>query len=751
MANTKLKFDWRLLFLLPLPLLWAFLGYHGELRFLDDLLLDYRFRFRGELTAPVPVVYVDIDSESISQLGNFPWPRSYFAMVSRALTEAGKAKAVGIDIVFSESGRSPAHDLVRWKEANTEFQRYLHQNPPVVVAASYASAEFRDPLDNKLKHRELPLIRDGLADLSKVEEPEVPEVLTGRGILWRPPRVGLIDTLDGATRWVPLYVPTAVKRYNHLSLELALLYWGVAADKVTIADDTVLIPGADGKLLGRIPLTDHQFVEVNWFSPWISDKNPRIGFSTALAYAIDLKKDDEKARVAATEFFQQFEGAIVLVGPVDPLLQDTAVTPYDDVPVPKVGVHGNLLKTIVTGQYLHRIPPWALYVVTLALTIMVTALAVISGARGIGLKLTALALVIGYAVAAFYLFKVGNIVLPMAAPLGAATTTAFVGVVWQLVLEERQKGRIKGMFSAYLAPTVVNSLIDSGKEPELGGHEEVITAYFSDIQSFSTFSEKMSPARLVELMNEYLTACTDIVQEEGGTLDKYIGDAVVAIYGAPLVLPDHAYRACLASIRVQQKIAELREKWKSEGEKWPPVVHQLRARLGLNTGPAIIGNMGSRTRFSYTMMGDNVNLAARMESGAKLLGVYTMVTDSTRADCEKHGGDRIAFRYLDKIVVKGRSLPVGVHEIVGLRAELSAGALECISLHGQATERYLAQDWDGAIALFQRSAQLEPNQPNKAHAIETNPSLIMLDRCHYMKEHPPGPHWTGVFVMKEKG
>jgi adenylate cyclase len=201
---------------------------------------------------------------------------------------------------------------------------------------------------------------------------------------------------------------------------------------------------------------------------------------------------------------------------------------------------------------------------------------------------------------------------------------------------------------------------------------------------------------------------------------------------------------------VQKGIEDLRQKWRSEGDKWPVIVHYLRARLGLNTGEAIIGNMGSRTRFSYTMMGDNVNLAARMESGAKSLGVYTMVTESTKLECEKHGGDKILFRFLDRIVVKGRSLPVPVYEIVGFRAEASEQTLECVRLHAQATERYLAQDWAGAIELFQKSAALEPYQPSKAHYIESNPSLIMIQRCHYMKDHPPGATWDGVYVMKEK-
>ena len=182
------------------------------------------------------------------------------------------------------------------------------------------------------------------------------------------------------------------------------------------------------------------------------------------------------------------------------------------------------------------------------------------------------------------------------------------------------------------------------------------------------------------------------------------------------------------------------------------MTHKLRARLGLNTGPAIIGNMGSRSRFSYTMMGDNVNLAARMESGAKLLGVYTMVTDSTKGECEKHGGaDRFVFRYLDRIVVKGRSQPVAVYELVGFKEDIAAADVSNASgVYAQGVERYLAQDWDGAAALFQQSAELEPNQPHQTPGIESNPSLMLIERCDHMRLHPPGPDWDGTYVMKEK-
>ncbi len=464
-----------------------------------------------------------------------------------------------------------------------------------------------------------------------------------------------------------------------------------------------------------------------------------------------LREGDEKAKATAGQFFAQFADAIVLIGPVDPLLQDVAPTPMDELPVPKVGVHGNLLKTLVSGILPDPVPDLG------DLSVHVCAHLARHGAlHGRRHPQPPLQTDGGHADDGLHLGVVAAVQdQPRDFAHGGSTRRRIlhrvIGILWQLRLEERQKGRIKGMFSAYLAPTVVNSLLESGKEPELGGHEEVVTAYFSDIQGFSKFSERMPPSQLVELMNEYLTACTDLIQEERGTLDKYIGDAVVAMFGAPLPQPDHAYRACLSAIRVQQRIGELREKWKSEGDRWPAIVHVLRARLGLNTGPAIIGNMGSRTRFSYTMMGDNVNLAARMESGAKLLGVYTMATEFTRYECQKHGGDRVVFRYLDRIVVQGRTQPVSVQEVVGLKSEVEQQTWDCLGLHSTGIEHYLARDWEGALGFFEQSAKLERFQPSKEAAIISNPSLIMIERCQYFKAHPPGDDWDGAWTMKEKG
>jgi adenylate cyclase len=338
----------------------------------------------------------------------------------------------------------------------------------------------------------------------------------------------------------------------------------------------------------------------------------------------------------------------------------------------------------------------------------------------------------------------------MSAPIGSTILTSLVAVGWQLIEEEKQKGRIKGMFGTYVSPQLVDRMVASGEEPQLGGHEAEITPYFSDIQRFSAFSEKLPPAKLVELMNEYLTACTDIVLAQGGALDKYIGDAVVAMFGGLVPLKDHALRACVASQLVHRRLRELREKWRSEGDKWPEIVWRMQSRIGLNSGLATVGNMGSHARFNYTMMGDNVNLAARMESAAKEYGVFTMVTEATKLGCVQQGGDRVVFRYLDRIVVMGRTMPVPIYEVVGLKEDVTAQTSEGLGLFDQGIARYLAQDWDGATALFRRSAELEPNQPGVTPGVENNPSFALITRCHFMRLHPPGPNWNGVYVMTRK-
>lgn len=716
--------------------------------------MDLRFKVRGELPSPAKVLYVDIDDIALdpNEIGGWPWSRHYMAKVTQALVERAGVKVVGVDIVMSDAGFSESIDMEKLINGNREFGRFLFSDPPVILAASFTGSQFRD-INGELAERFLPLVADELPPLEEIHAPELPNFMVGQPFPYHPGGVGIIDTYDADTRVVPLYAPSNVRTYYHLAVEILRRYWGLSLETgVRVEGDFLDFMGADGAVVNRVPLRDQQLLEINWFSPWNSKQNLRISFKDVYVYAMFLESEDPEEVSTAEAFFAQdvFKDSIVLIGPVSKLLQDLAPTPFDQAPVPKVGVHGNVLKTILSGQYLNRLTNIQTYGVIFLLTIIVTVLSIVGGMRSVLARGAGLVIMVAYVYLSFFWFESVNWVLPLIAPLGSALSTTLVAVAWQVVDEQKAKGRIKGMFGTYLAPSVVESMIESGRDPELGGHDAVITPYFSDIQSFSAFSEVLTSQQLGDLLNEYLTVCTDIIQNEGGTLDKYIGDAVVAMFGAPVDLENHAYKACLVSQLVQQELGELRNKWASEGDKWPSLVHGMRTRIGLNTGECMIGNMGSRNRFNYTMMGDNVNLAARMESGAKSWGSFTMAAETTRFACEKSGGDRIVFRPLGRIVVKGRSKPVPIHDIVGLRENVSQSAFDCFGLFGEGMKLYYQQDWAGALKKFEQSASLEPFTPGRDAGVQSNPSLVYQRIAANMAVNPPGDDWDGTYVMTEK-
>ncbi len=459
---------------------------------------------------------------------------------------------------------------------------------------------------------------------------------------------------------------------------------------------------------------------------------------------------EELARIG--EFFASFNNAIVLIGPEEKTFQDLAPTPFDKASVPKVSVHGNLIKTLTTGTYLKRLPDWIDYVATFVVCILMAILAVYQGNRASLVQAGGILLLVGYVIMGFLTFSETHVIWPITTPACAGISTSFIGLAAMVVIEQKAKGKLKGMFGSYVSSDLVEQMVDSGEEPKLGGEETGITAFFSDVQAFSSFSELLTPTGLVDLMNEYLTAMTNILQEERGTLDKYIGDAIVAMYGAPIPMDDHAYQSVRTAILMQQKQIELRKKWVPEVEKWGKchgLVTQMQTRIGCNTGTATVGNMGALDRFNYTMMGDMVNLAARCESGAKAYGAYIMVTEETKIASEQTKDD-IAFRYLDRIVVKGRSQPVAMFEPTGFMNELNQETQDCLDCFSQGIDKYLAQDWAGALSSFEKAKELEPNKPGVTPGVKDNPSMILIDRCLIMQENPPGDDWDGVYVMTTK-
>ena len=332
--------------------------------------------------------------------------------------------------------------------------------------------------------------------------------------------------------------------------------------------------------------------------------------------------------------------------------------------------------------------------------------------------------------------------VPIVAPLVVMALTYLTNVLYKFILEQRDKHFLKDTFGTYIAPVLIDKMYEEKQEPKLGGDAGVHTAFFTDIQSFSAFSEKLSAEEVVELLNEYLTDMTDILLEHKGTLDKYIGDAIVAFYGAPVPVENHEHMACLTAVNMQIGLDVLRKKWQSEGDRWPDIVHNMQNRIGIATGDMVTGNMGSAMRMNYTMMGDIVNTAARLESSAKQYGVYIQVAEATYLAAK----DGFEWRQLDYAIVKGKNEPVYVFELMSIKDNLPEGYAEMLDAYHKALELYRSQKFEAALEAFTHSDTLEDMFPGR----NTNPSRVYIDRCKIFLENPPGEDWDGSWRLTEK-
>ena len=332
-------------------------------------------------------------------------------------------------------------------------------------------------------------------------------------------------------------------------------------------------------------------------------------------------------------------------------------------------------------------------------------------------------------------------VLPMVAPIVGIGITYVSNILYRVLNEQKDKKFLKDTFGAYISPELIDQMFEEKQEPKLGGNTGYHTAFFSDIQSFSAFSEVMEPEAMVKLMNEYLTEMTNILLDHQGTLDKYIGDSIVAFYGAPVTVEEHELLACKTALAMEKKIVELREKWSHEDDK-PDLVHHLRHRVGLNSGPMVTGNMGSEMRMNYTMMGDTVNVAARLESSAKLYGVYIQVAENTY----KKVKDEFEWRTLDYVRVKGKKVPVHVYELLSEKGQLDDDTAKMLMIFHEGLELYNAQKWNDALKKFEESATLEDEFPTRP----TTPSKVYIFRCNHFIENLPEKDWDGVWTMTTK-
>lgn len=442
-----------------------------------------------------------------------------------------------------------------------------------------------------------------------------------------------------------------------------------------------------------------------------------------------------------------FRDKIVIVGPYAGIqFKDVHQTSFGDMPGPEI--HANQLASVLQNNFLREMPVSS----NILITFLVAAAVLFFCFHGHSVMKKVLPLIVlslACTGVSLFLFLAYGIFLPLSGMYVAIVICGSAVIVYDFVLEQHQRLRIHSMFGTYVSREVVDRMVSSGEAPQLGGQEMEITSFFSDVQGFSALSEQMSPGRIVDLMNEYLTAMTDIFEQHGGTLDKYVGDSIVGMFGAPVPASNHALQACLAGLEMQKRQLTLQEKWASEGDKWPVDVLNMRTRIGLNTGMAIIGNMGSKKRFNYTSMGDTVNLASRCEGAAGSYGVYIMVTEATRDSALKQSEDLI-FRLLDRIIVKGRSAPESVYELMGRRQELTDETFECLARWNDSITRYHQRQWGEAIVGFERCRPHEPLLPERNPGVKTSPCDVMIQRCRQYLQDEPGKDWDGVYIMRSK-
>jgi adenylate cyclase len=301
-------------------------------------------------------------------------------------------------------------------------------------------------------------------------------------------------------------------------------------------------------------------------------------------------------------------------------------------------------------------------------------------------------------------------------------------VAWRLVVTDKGERLLRRSFALYLAPQVIDKMLASKKLPVLGGETREVTVFFSDLEGFSSISEKMTPAELVAFMNEYLSAMTDIIENAGGYIDKYIGDSIVAVFGAPADDSDHASNAARAALGCHARLAELNKFSAAFGG------HKVAHRMGLNSGPALVGNIGSKRRFNYSVMSDAVNVASRLEGANKFYGTTIAASEMTVALT----GSTFAWRELDAIRVQGRSTPLKVYELLAEAGRQTPEREASASSYAQGLAHWRVREFEAAAACFERAAGID------------KPSALFAARAHAFASLPPGPDWEPVSTLETK-
>ncbi len=725
------------------------------------LFQNMHFQWRGPIPAGPEVVIAAIDEKSIDELGRWPWPRDVLASLVEKLVEH-EVKAIGFDMVFSSpdesTGRKSLNKIKEKLKENIEDGPLVDRlmDPLIQEAdndARFASAlkasrrsvlgyffhftsEDVKHLSPEEKHFHFQNARpsrfsgfikeDAGLDLSSVDFRSAYAVESNIPILSKNSRrAGFISfdvESDGTLRKLPVIVKyhDSVTQQDYFFPPLSIrvlekylkgsLFFRVGE----FGPEKVIL---DGKKSIEIPVNSKGEMLVNFLGS--RGTFPHVSITDILHDRKDFVSEGS------------LKDKIVLVGATATALGDIKVTPFDPV-YPGVEIQGTIIDNILHNRLLYQ-PGWipTFNLVTLVLSgILLTF--IYSRLKPVFGVVIFFAIAGGQLSLSQWIFVNKGLWITDAFPLMENALIFFSLTIYGYMTERKQKQFVQNIFGKYVSPTVVNKLLQGQNELKLGGEEKELTALFTDLAGFTTFSEKMSAEELVNLLNDYLTEMTEVLLRHEGTLDKYDGDAIKAFFGAPVYFNDHAKRACFVAIEMQERLGELREKWLKEGRP------ELFMRIGVNTGQMVVGNLGSKNRMSYGMNGDSVNLAARLEGVNKEYETFTLISETTFEQAK----DFIEAREVDTIRVVGRSTPVRIYELLGKKGSMDERVRGILTFYNEGLQFYKEAKWDEAADCFGRVLKIRP---------EDGPSSTLLKRCQLLKKsYLVKKDWDGVYSMSSK-
>ncbi|MBI3107066.1 MAG: adenylate/guanylate cyclase domain-containing protein, partial [Candidatus Rokubacteria bacterium] len=587
-------------------------------------------------------------------------------------------------------------------------------------AARIRAALARTALPIRLAHRE------ALFFNATIPFPELAQAARGVG------HINYLPDGDGACRrFLPLaWVGREDTAYPSLPVLVAARAMGIPPDRIRREGDRVLVGET------AIPLLPDGSALIAYQGGTATGEGLGPGkfesFYGGVPYAaVTASADLVRAGKDPALPRGTFRDKIVLVTAAAAGLTDLRATPFSPV-TPGAEILANVIDSILSRRVLRSLGAWTEAAYTLALAVTVALLAVsMRPYPGLALVTALWAAVVGLH---WMLFGRGW-VLPLV-PVSVAMAGAYLGVVVAgYVAEEREKKRIRSAFGHYLAPQVLEEVLRSPERLRLGGERRRLTVLFSDIEGFSALSEKIPADDVSPMLNEYLDRMMGCIKATAGTLDKFIGDAVMAEWNAPVAQADHAARACEAALLMMEEVRRLRERWRAEGK--PP----RNVRIGINTGEMVVGNLGSREIFDYTVIGDEVNVAARLEPLNKDFDTNIAVSGSTRDEAEEHRPGTFVFRRLARVLLKGKSAPVEVHELVGRTGAVEAERMAALEAYGRGLDLFFAGRFPEARALLERAVETCPGD---------GPSGAYAALCASYEASPPPADWRGHHVQRSK-